>query len=440
MNAAEDVFIDRIDDSLIGAERYAIGAMMLDGRRVPDVKALVRPPDFHDPRHHVICEAIYDLHQRGKPTDVISTGTHMRVNGKFVGFAEDYLHTLLGEVPTASNADHYASIVAGGAARRRLRAVGLNLISASDNPSVPVIQAVNDGLETLADAIPGKLEYETIGTGTDEFIRTMGEETSYIRTPWPDLDATITGWKPGRMVVVGARPAVGKTIVGVQIAAVAAQYGSVVYFSGEMDDSEILTRMYSALGGIRLNGFEQHSLSPEEWQRFHETRQMVERLAFYGNDRATTWDDIESATWDLHRKGNLKMIVVDYLSLYQDGGKHESHRHEMAAMSRRAKLLAKRLKITVVLLQQLGRSAETAQGEQKAPGMHMLKDTGNLEQDADCVILLHQPRVKNQVTKQLGNNDTLQLIVAKQRNGPTGTVDLVFEGQYARATHKFHAR
>lgn len=168
-----------------------------------------------------------------------------------------------------------------------------------------------------------------------------------------------------------------------------------------------------------------------------QVRPVLESLKLYIDDRARTWDDIEQVAWDAHRRGDLKMIVVDYLSLYRDGGKHENVRTDLSAMSRRAKLLSKRLGITVVILQQLNRDSEKF-GAEKPPTMAHLKDTGSLEQDADLVILLHQGLRKNGVTKQLEKSGELQLIVAKQRNGPTGTIDLIFEGAYARATHKTH--
>lgn len=429
---------ERTDDSLIGAERSTVGAMMLDGRVVAEVKTIVRPSDFMDYRFEAIAETCFELHQKGRPVDVITVGTRMRIKDRFRGtFSEALLHELVGEVPTAANAAYYADIVAGGAARRRLRNAGLKLIAAADDPAVNMLSAIEDGRTLLDDAVPGELNMETVGAGIDDYLASLKEETKYLRTPWPDLDALITGWKPGRMCVIGARPAVGKTLVGVQIAAVMAQYGGVVYFSGEMDKPEILTRLYASIGGVRVNGLERHSLSADEEARMAQVRPLIESLKLYIDDRSRTWDEIEQVAWDAHRRGDLKMIIVDYLSLYRDGGKHENVRTDLSAMSRRAKLLSKRLGITVVILQQLNRDSERF-GAEKPPTMAHLKDTGSLEQDADLVILLHQGLRKNGVTKQFEKSGELQLIVAKQRNGPTGTIDLIFEGAYARATHKFH--
>lgn len=430
---------ERTDDSLIGAERSTVGAMLLDGRVVPQVKAVVRPTDFMDWRYELIAETCFELHQKGRPVDVITVGTRMRVTGRLKGdFSEVLLHQLTSEVPTAANAAYYADIVAGGAARRRLRSAGMKLIEAADDASVNMVAAIEDGRVLLDDAIPGKLDMQTVGHATDAFVSDLQEATPHARTPWPDLDALITGWKPGRLVVIGARPAVGKTLVGVQIAAVMAQYGSVVYFSGEMDEKELLSRLYASIGGIRVNGLERHSLSPEEWQRFEQTRPIIDKLQLYVDDESRSWDHIEQASWDAHRRGNLKMIVVDYLGLYKDGsGKHESRQAELEAMTRRAKLLAKRLGITVVLLAQLNRDGAKMGGE-RPPTIETLRGSGSLEQDADLVILLHQPQSRNGVTKQYESKGELQLIVAKQRNGPTGSVDLIFEGAYARANHKSH--
>lgn len=431
--------LDRTDDSLIGAERATVGAMMLDGRVVAEVKPLVRPSDFMDWRYQAICETCYELHQKGRPVDVLTVGTRMRITGRFSGdFSEVLLHQVMEEVPTAANVAFYADIVAGGAARRRLRSAGLKLVAAADDPAVNMLSAIEDGRTLLDDAIPGKLDRQPVGAITERFLAGLREEAPFTRTPWPDLDALIGGWKPGRLVVIGARPAVGKTLVGVQIASVMAQYGSVVYFSGEMDEVELVSRLYASWGGVRVNGLERHALSEQEWERIGLVKPRIEALQLYVDDESRSWDHIEQASWDAHRSGNLKMIVVDYLGLYRDGSaKHESRQAELEAMTRRAKLLAKRLGITVVLLAQLNRDAAKT-GVERPPTIETLRGTGSLEQDADLVILLHQSARKNGVTKQYEKDGDLRLIIAKQRNGPTGAVDLVFEGAYARATHKSH--
>ena len=437
----DELTAERTDDSLIGAERSVVGAMMLDGRMVAEVKSIVRPGDFYDLRYQAIAETCFELHQKGRPVDVISVGTRMRVTGRFTAaFDETLLHELCSEVPTAANAGYYAEIVAGGATRRRLRTAGLKLIGAADDPAVEILHAIEEGRELLDDALPGELDQKPVGAYSEEFITSLSDDaTPALRTPWPDLDALVQGWKPGRLVVIGARPAQGKTVVGCQIAAVSAQRGGVAYFTGEMDRNEILARLYASIGGIPLGVLERKQI--ERFQdRFDQARGIIERLSLYVNDRASSWDEIELATWDLHRKGNLRMIVVDYLGLYRDGStRHESRRHELEAITRRAKKLAKRLGITVVLLSQLNRGGAPG-SEQKRPSMEHLRDTGSLEQDADMVILLHQGQKKNPITKQSERDGSLWLFLEKQRNGPTGSVELLFEGAYARATHKMHAR
>lgn len=432
---------ERTDDSLIGAERAVVGAMMLDGRRVGEVKSVVRSTDFYDVRYQAIAETCFELHQKSRPVDVISVGTRMRVTGRFTpGFDEILLHELTSEVPTASNAGYYAGIVAGGATRRRLREAGLKLIGAADDPSVEILHAIEDGRTLLDDAIPGELDQRPISSYADEWIASLADDTTpAIRTPYPDLDALIQGWKPGRLVVIGARPAQGKTVVGCQIATVAAQYGDVIYFTGEMDRMEIMTRIYAAVGGIPLGVLERKQ-TERFTDRINQARAVLDRTGLHVNDSASSWDEIESAAWDLHRQGRLRMIVVDYLGLYRDGStKHENRRLELEAITRRAKVLSKRLGITVVLLSQLNRGG-AAGAELKRPSMEHLRDTGSLEQDADLVILLHQGITKNAVTKQAERDGSLWLFVDKQRNGPTGAVELLFEGAYARASHKTHAR
>lgn len=436
-----DLAAERTDDSLIGAERAVVGAMLLDGRRVSDVKPILRPADFYDVRYQSIAETCFELHQRDRPVDVISVGTRMRVTGRFgPNFDETLLHELAEGVPTASNAEYYAGIVAGGATRRRLRAAGLKLIGAADDPSVEILHAVEEGRTLLDDALPGELELRPVSDYSDEFLESLDAETvDVVRTPWPDLDALIQGWKPGRLVVVGARPAVGKSVVGVQCATVAAQYGDVLLFSGEMDRAEIQARMWASVGGIPLGVIERRNIGNFR-DRLNQTRAVVDKLGLYVDERASTWDEIELATWDLHRRGNLKMIVVDYLGLYRNGsGTFESNQAELSMMTRRAKKLAKRLGITVMLLQQLNRDADRG-GEEKAPTMTHLRGSGSFEQDADIVLLLHQGQKKNSVTKQVEKDGSLWIYLAKQRNGPTGSVETVFEGAYARATHKMHAR
>lgn len=441
MSQFDDLLEERTDASLIAAERSVVGSMMLDSRCVEEVRTQVRATDFYDVRYQAIAETCFELHQKSRPIDVITVGTRMRTEGRFnASFSEILLHELVGEVPTAASAGYYAGIVAGGAARRRLRMVGIKLIGAADDPSVDMLHTIEEGRELLDDALPGDLDQRKIGSFSDAFFESMQEETEHaIPTPWPDLTALIHGWKPGKLVVIGARPAQGKTLVGCQLAMVAAQNHGVAYFTGEMDQQEILARLYSAIGGIPIGAIERRNIEPFQ-QRFDEARRIVDGLNLYVNDRASSWDDIEIAVWDLYRKGGLKMVVVDYVGLYGDNsGRHESRRHEMDEMSRRAKKLSKRLKITVVLLSQLNRGG-AAGAELKRPQMEHLKETGALEQDADLVILLHQGLKQNPVTKQQDRDGSLWLYVEKQRNGPTGAVKLNFEGAYSRALHIPHAR
>lgn len=431
---------ERTDDSLIGAERAVVGAMMLDGRRVAEVKAAVRPTDFYDARYQAIAEVCFELHQRGNPVDVISVGTRLRVTGRFNGFTEILLHELSEEVPTASNAGYYAGIVAGGATRRRMRTAGLKMIGAADDPSVDILHAIEEGRELLDDAIPGELEHRTVGEHSEEYLaRLASEPAEAIKTPWPDLDALIQGWQAGHLVVIGARPAQGKTVIACQIAAVAAQFGGVAYFTGEMDTHEITDRLYASIGGIPLGVIKRGDVSRFQ-DRFNQTAAVINDLRLYVDDRASTWDQIEMATWDLYRKGGLKMIVIDHLGTYNDGGKrHESRSRELESMVQRAKRLAKRLDITVVLLSQLNRGGAPGV-ELKRPSLDTLRDTDALEQYADIVILLHQEIEKNSVTKQIEKTKNISLLLEKQRSGPTGVVELRFVGEYARADHIIHAR
>ncbi len=427
------------------AEQSTLGAMLISTDAVAAVFGLISGKDFYAPKHELIFEAIVTLFGQGEPTDVITiTDQLLKTDSLTRAGGADYLHTLTSIVPTAANVEYYAEIVQEKAILRRLVEVGTKIAQSGYANIGEVDDLVNQAQTAVYQVTAGvrgqeyaELE-ESIKAAVDdmEAAEKRDGELVGVATGFTELDNLTHGLHPGQLVIVAARPAVGKSTLALDFARNAAirKRKAVIFFSLEMSRSEIAMRMLSAETQIPLQNMRKGSMTETDWVRIADVRSKISDAPLYIDDSPNlTMVEIRAKSRRIAERVGLQMIVIDYLQLLTSGKKVESRQQEVSEFSRALKLLAKELGVPLIAISQLNRKSEEA--KDKKPDISQLRESGSLEQDADVVILLHRPDMGEKEHARAGEAD---LILAKQRNGPTGTIVVAFQGQYSRFANMKH--
>jgi replicative DNA helicase len=387
----------------------------------------------------VIFEAVLSLYSHGEPTDVVAVTDELTKTGQLqrAGGA-DYLHTLTGLVPTAANAGYYASIVAEKAVLRRLVEAGTRIVQMGYASEGEVTDLVNNAQAEIY-AVTGDAESEdyvplvsAIESAVDEIESASGRdgEMTGVPTGFRELDELTNGLHAGQLIIVAARPGLGKSTLALDFARAASVKGRkpAIFFSLEMGRNEIATRLLAAEASIPMHVLRKGSMEQQDWNRLAETRSRIADAPLYIDDSPNmTLVEIRAKCRRLSQRGGLSMVIIDYLQLMTSGKKVESRQQEVSEFSRALKLLAKELQVPVIALSQLNRGPE--QRSDKKPQLSDLRESGSLEQDADIVILLHREDAYERDHPRAGEAD---LIVAKHRNGRQDTVSVAFSGAFSR--------
>jgi replicative DNA helicase len=421
------------------AEQSAIGGMLLSKDAVADVIEVVRGADFYIPKHEIIFDAVLSLYSHGEPTDVIAVTDELTKSGELTraGGAE-YLHTLTALVPTAANAGFYSTIVAEKAVLRRLVEAGTRIVQMGYASEGEVVDLVNNAQAEIY-AVTGGVDSEdfvpltdAVTTAIDEIEAAKGRGGQMVGVPtgFAELDELTNGLHPGQLIILAARPALGKSTLGLDFARAAAIHHDmpVIIFSLEMGRSEIAMRLLSAEASVGLQSMRKGTVHAQDWTTIAQTRGRINDAPLYIDDSPNmTLVEIRAKCRRLKQRVGLKMVIIDYLQLMTSGKKVESRQQEVSEFSRALKLLAKELGVPVIAISQLNRGPE--QRADKKPALSDLRESGSLEQDADMVILLHRESAYEADNPRAGEAD---LIIAKHRNGPTRTITVGFHGHFSR--------
>jgi replicative DNA helicase len=426
------------------AEQRSLGGMLQSREAVAEVITAMRPHDHYRGPHETIHLAILDLYTLGEPVDVISVGNYLRKAGSLdrVG-GPGYLHDLYDMAPSGENADYYAEIVHEKAVLRRLTEAGGRIRAmgfAGEGDLSEIVTAAHAELSTvedargeeqatpLADSMEGTVAYL-------EELENRGSGPAGIPTGFADLDALTNGLQAGQMIVIAARPAMGKSTLALDIARAASIHHGIpgAFFSLEMGRSEIDMRILSAEARVGLHLMRSGRMKEDDWTRIARRLPDITNAPLYIDDSPNlSMAEIRTKARRLADKKGIKFLAIDYLQLMQAGAlgggrRSENRQTEVSDMSRNLKLLAKELGIPVIALSQLNRGPE--QRVDKKPMVSDLRESGSIEQDADMVILLHREDAYDKDSARAGEAD---LIVAKHRNGPTCTITVAFQGHYSR--------
>ncbi len=435
----------RVPPQSIEAEQSVLGGLLLDNGAWDRAADVVTEADFYRFEHKIIFGAIGALIGASKPADVITVYEHLQMAGK----AEDsgglaYLNALAQSVPSAANMRRYSEIV-------RERAILRKLIAASDEIATNAFNPQGRAVTQILDEAEGKifkigeegnrnkqgfqsmdvLAVQLIDRVT-ELAENGAEDVTGVRTGFYDLDRNTAGLQPGDLIILAARPSMGKTAFALNIAEnVSVNEGlPVVVFSMEMGASQLALRMVGSQGRIDQQHLRTGRLDNDEWGRLTEA---VERLSkssvFIDETPALTGPELRArARRQARQCGRLGLIVIDYLQLMSgSGGDNENRATEIGEISRGLKALAKELHCPVIALSQLNRSVETR--PDKRPMMSDLRESGAIEQDADIIMFIYRDEYYNKETKEPG---VAEIIIAKQRNGPVGTTKLTFLRQWTK--------
>jgi replicative DNA helicase len=430
---------DRTPPQDNAAEQSVLGSMLLSKDAIADVVDVIKGVDYYRPAHEVIHDAIIDLYGRGEPADPITVAAELVKRGELqrIGGAP-YLHTLSANVPIAANAGYYAEIVRDKAILRRLVEAGTRIAALGyagegeiddvvDNAQAEVYKVTDRRASVdyapLSDIMSGVLdEIEAIGNR---------EAGLYgVPTGFADLDDLTNGLHSGQMIIVAARPAMGKSTLALDFCRAASIHNNLtsVFFSLEMTRSEIMMRLLSAEAKVPLNHIRNGTMRDDDWEKLARKMGQVSGAPMFIDDSPNmTMMEIRAKARRLKQRHDLKLIVIDYMQLMSSGKKVESRQLEVSEFSRNIKLLAKELECPIIALSQLNRGPE--QRGDKRPMMSDLRESGSLEQDADMVILLHRDDVYEKESTRPGEAD---LLVVKHRNGPTRDLTVAFQGHYSR--------
>jgi replicative DNA helicase len=430
---------ERVPPQDLDAEQSVLGGMLLSKDAIADVVEVIKGHDFYKPAHETIFQAVLDVYAKGEPADPITIAAELTKRGEInkVGGAS-YLHTLVQTVPTAANAEYYAEIVHERAVLRRLVEAGTRITQmgyAADDDVDEIVnraqaeiyavteQRTSEDYLPLGDIMEGALdEIEAIGSRT-------GEMTG-VPTGFTDLDSLTNGLHPGQMIVIAARPAMGKSTLALDFARAASIKNNLpsVIFSLEMGRNEIAMRLLSAEARVALHHMRSGTMTDEDWTRLARRMPEVSAAPLYIDDSPNlSMMEIRAKCRRLKQRNDIKLVIIDYLQLMQSGKRSESRQQEVSDMSRNLKLLAKELEVPVIALSQLNRGPE--QRTDKKPQVSDLRESGSIEQDADMVILLHREDAYEKESPRAGEAD---IIVGKHRNGPTATITVAFQGHYSR--------
>jgi replicative DNA helicase len=432
----------RVPPHSVEAEQAVLGGLMLDNAAWDRIADSVEAGDFYRRDHRLIFEAIAELAERSQPFDAVTLSEFADRRGQLEavgGLA--YLGQLANETPSAANILAYAQIVRERALLRELIRVGGEIAGSAydsdgrdvselvDEAESKVFEIAETGSRRGSGFVPLKKILPQTIDRLDELQGTEGHITG-LPTGYDQLDQMTAGLQKGDLVIVAGRPSMGKTSLAMNIAEHAAISARVpvAIFSMEMSAEQLSFRMISSLGRVNQSHLRTGNFSDEDWHRIDSAvRVMSEALIFIDDTPALNPTEVRARARRLAREHGLGLIVLDYLQLMQVTGTSENRATEISEISRNLKALAKELSVPIIALSQLNRSVE--QRTDKRPVMSDLRESGAIEQDADLIAFIYRDEVYNKETLKKGIAD---IIIAKQRNGPVGDVQLTFLGEYTK--------
>lgn len=433
----------------LDAEESVLGACLLAPNAIDVCIEEVGYRDFYRATHAWIFKAIVDLHRRGEPSDPITVSEELARLGKLteVGGA-DRVHELAALVPATSNAAHYARIVHEMATLRRLSTLGQEMRKLALERGAPTHELVEKAEQMMFDLSRSqdRRGFARVGDGLLQMIEELqalgaaGKEINGVPSGFRALDSLTSGFQPENLIILAARPSMGKSALAMTIAAHVAlrEEMPVALFSLEMSQSELRQRLICAEGLVESHKLRTGRLDPDDWKRVLNVSAKIEKAPIFVDDSSTlSVGELRSKARQLKLKQpDLALVIVDYLQLMASGPV-EFKVGEVSQISRSLKVLAGEIEVPVLALSQLSRSVENRHDHR--PVLSDLRESGAIEQDADLVAFVYRDEYYNpESAEEDGTAGVAEIILAKHRNGPTGTIKLGFGKKYARFSDLHH--
>jgi len=433
-----DLFADRLPPQNIEAEQALLGAIFLEPSSLTLASELLIPEDFYRASHQKIFTCMLKLSDQGEPFDLVTVTSELadqKILEEVGGVS--YLSDLANSVPTAANVEYYGKIVEEKSILRRLIRTATHIASEGyareDEVEVLLNEAEKNILEVAQRKNSGvfqNIKDVLVQTYDDiEVLHNRKGDITGIPTGFSDLDRMTAGFQRNDLIIVAARPSVGKTAFALNIAQNVATKTdeNVAIFSLEMGAQQLVMRMLCAEGNIDAQRLRTGSLTADDWGKLTMAMGSLSNAGIYIDDTpGIRVGEIRSKCRRLKQEGGLGMILIDYLQLIQGNGRSgENRQQEVSEISRALKALARELEVPVIALSQLSRGVE--QRQDKRPMMSDIRESGSIEQDADIVAFLYR---EDYYEKDTENQNIIEIIIAKQRNGPVGTVQLAFVKEY----------
>lgn len=421
------------------SERAVIGALLLSGRAFDTASEILSADDFATPQHVALWRACAALADQGKPRDMVTVAEQLeRVGDLEAAGGIAYVADLAANTPSAANIQTYAEIVRDRALAREVAQGAADCLEIANGEGtarerLDAVQARVMGIQGDAGGDEPRHIRDLLGPAVDKIDELYSSDGSITGTPtgYEDFDRLTNGLEPGALYILAGRPSMGKTTAALCIAEHVAQDGPVMVFSLEMPAQQLVFRSIASLGRVPLQEVRTGNIQEQNWPRVTSGVSRLEKLNMEIDDTGgATVARIASRARAMKRRngGKLSLVVVDYLQLIgAPAGSRDNRTQEVGAMSRALKSLAKELDVPVLCLSQLNRGLE--QRTDKRPLMSDLRDSGEIEQDADVIVFVYRDEVYHPDSPDKG---TGEWIVRKQRNGEPGTVRLAFRGEYTR--------
>ena len=442
---ARDPFRDRTAPRAPEAEQAVIAAMLMDTDAILRAGEHVDDTMFYDERHRRIFRAMIAISQRSEVVDPVTLGNELARRGELdASGGKEYIGELIDAVPTAANVEYHAKIVKEKALLRRLIETSTTIITEAFQGRATAEELLDDAEQRIFQVsqqrgLQGFTRVKELMWPTMERIEALqrgGKTITGVASGFADLDELTSGFQPADLVIIAARPSMGKTALVLNIAQYAAieKNVPVALFSLEMSKESLVQRMLTAEGRVDAQKMRKGLLRDEDYSRLARAAGILSGAPIWIDDSAAiTLLEIRSKARRLKADQDIGMVVIDYLQLIQGPSSSESRQQEISQISRSLKALAKELAVPVVALSQLSRAPEQRAGDHR-PQLSDLRESGAIEQDADVVMFIYRQEVYDGATDKDGNSleGRAEVIIGKQRNGPIGLVNLFFHKAYTR--------
>lgn len=427
----------------IVAEQSLLGAIIINNDVLPEVLTIIRPRDFYEQRHQIIFQAILDLYDHHKPIDLLTLTSELKAQKKLneIGKAS-YLAELSNFVPAASHAKAYAEIIERTSIRRRLISAGNQIAENAYEDDVNTDDLIGNAEKELFEVSDKIIKSDYIPMGEllvnafdrlEELHKNKGALRG-LKTGFRDIDKKTAGFQKGDLIIIGARPAMGKTTFAQNLAYNIASINKkgVLFFSMEMAANEIIDRMISDVSGVDNWKMRTGNLTDEEFQKIGDALADMDEIPIYIDDTSSmTIMELRNKARRAMHDNNIGIVIVDYLQLISGSNRYAGNRvQEVSEVSRGLKILARELSIPVIALAQLSRNV-TGRDDPR-PVLSDLRDSGSIEQDADLVMFLHRPDYYKQNQEGYEETHITELLIAKHRHGAVGKVELYFHPELLR--------